>query len=54
MIALNSGRATHGGPVGQLIGATDISHFRPAHVHFLINAAGYEPLITHLFQEGAR
>jgi hydroxyquinol 1,2-dioxygenase len=42
------------GPVGALIGATDISHFRPAHVHFLINAAGYEPLITHLFQEGAQ
>ncbi|SEF22064.1 hydroxyquinol 1,2-dioxygenase [Amycolatopsis pretoriensis] len=41
------------GPVGELIGGTDISHFRPAHVHFLINAAGYEPLITHLFQEGA-
>jgi hydroxyquinol 1,2-dioxygenase len=41
------------GPVGDLIGGTDISHFRPAHVHFLINAAGYEPLITHLFQEGA-
>ncbi|MFJ9786879.1 dioxygenase [Amycolatopsis sp. NPDC101161] len=42
------------GPVGELIGGTDISHFRPAHVHFLINAAGYEPLITHLFQEGAQ
>ncbi|WP_086853728.1 dioxygenase [Amycolatopsis kentuckyensis] len=42
------------GPVGELIRGTDISHFRPAHVHFLINAAGYEPLITHLFQEGAR
>ncbi|MGW5721641.1 dioxygenase family protein [Amycolatopsis sp. NPDC003865] len=42
------------GPVGALIGGTDISHFRPAHVHFLINAAGYEPLITHLFQEGAQ
>ncbi|WP_410622162.1 dioxygenase [Amycolatopsis sp. cmx-8-4] len=41
------------GPVGALIGGTDISHYRPAHVHFLINAAGYEPLITHLFQEGA-
>ncbi|WP_372665170.1 dioxygenase family protein [Amycolatopsis kentuckyensis] len=41
------------GPVGAIIGGTDISHFRPAHVHFLINAAGYEPLITHLFQEGA-
>ena len=42
------------GPVGELLRGTDISHFRPAHVHFLINAAGYEPLITHLFQEGAQ
>ncbi len=41
------------GPVGELIAKTDISHFRPAHVHFLINVPGYEPLITHLFQEGA-
>jgi hydroxyquinol 1,2-dioxygenase len=41
------------GPVGDLIGRTAISHFRPAHVHFLINVPGYEPLITHLFQEGA-
>ncbi|MEU4524529.1 dioxygenase [Amycolatopsis sp. NPDC024027] len=42
------------GPVGALVRDTDISHFRPAHVHFLINAAGFEPLITHLFQEGAQ
>jgi len=41
------------GPVGELISQTEISHFRPAHVHFLINVPGYEPLITHLFQEGA-
>jgi hydroxyquinol 1,2-dioxygenase len=41
------------GPVGELISHTEISHFRPAHVHFLINVPGYEPLITHLFQEGA-
>ena len=41
------------GPVGDLIGRTDISHFRPAHVHFLLNVPGYEPLITHLFQKGA-
>jgi hydroxyquinol 1,2-dioxygenase len=41
------------GPVGELIGQTAISPFRPAHVHFLINVPGYEPLITHLFQEGA-
>lgn len=42
------------GPVGELIGRTDISHFRPAHVHFLIDVPGYAPLITHLFQEGAQ
>ena len=41
------------GPVGELISKTEISHFRPAHVHFLLNVPGYEPLITHLFQEGA-
>jgi hydroxyquinol 1,2-dioxygenase len=41
------------GPVGDLISRTTISHFRPAHVHFLINVPGFEPLITHLFQEGA-
>ena len=41
------------GPVGELIARTDISHFRPAHVHFLLAVPGYAPLITHLFQEGA-
>jgi hydroxyquinol 1,2-dioxygenase len=25
---------------------------RPAHVHFLVNAPGFEPLITHVFVEG--
>ena len=42
------------GPVGDLIGRTAISHFRPAHVHFLLTADGFRPLITHLFQEGAQ
>jgi hydroxyquinol 1,2-dioxygenase len=42
------------GPVGDLIGRTAISHFRPAHVHFLLTADGFQPLITHLFQEGAQ
>jgi len=41
------------GPVGDLVSRTDISHFRPAHVHFLVTAPGYQPLITHLFEEGA-
>jgi hydroxyquinol 1,2-dioxygenase len=41
------------GPVGELIEWTETSHYRPAHVHFLLDVPGYEPLITHLFQEGA-
>jgi hydroxyquinol 1,2-dioxygenase len=41
------------GPVGELIAQTEISHFRPAHIHFRIDVPGYEPLVTHLFQAGA-
>lgn len=42
------------GPVGELISRTDISHYRPAHVHFLVDVPGCEPLITHLFPKGAQ
>ena len=42
------------GPVGDLIGRTDISYFRPAHVHFLLAVPGFRPLITHLFEEGGQ
>jgi hydroxyquinol 1,2-dioxygenase len=42
------------GRVGQRIWQTEISHYRPAHVHFLIDVPGYEPLITHLFPKGAQ
>ncbi|PRX48739.1 hydroxyquinol 1,2-dioxygenase [Prauserella shujinwangii] len=41
------------GPVGDLLRRTDISHYRPAHIHFLIDEPGYARLITHLFQEGS-
>ncbi|MGC7098322.1 dioxygenase [Amycolatopsis lurida] len=41
------------GPVGDLLGRTEISHFRPAHVHFLLDEPGHRKLITHLFQEGS-
>ncbi len=41
------------GPVGELIAQTPISHYRPAHVHFIVTAQGYERLVTHLFREGA-
>lgn len=41
------------GPVGELIGHTDIDPHRPAHVHFLIDEPGYSRLITHLFHKGS-
>lgn len=37
------------GPVGKLLGATGRHPNRPAHVHFLIGAAGHETLVTHVF-----
>ena len=40
------------GPVGEMILQTRRHPMRPAHVHFLVNAAGYEPLITHVFIDG--
>jgi hydroxyquinol 1,2-dioxygenase len=42
------------GTVGDLLRQTDISHFRPAHIHFLISAPGYQTLVTHLFKKGAK
>lgn len=41
------------GTVGDLVGRTEISEYRPAHVHFMVKATGFEPLITHLFEQGA-
>jgi hydroxyquinol 1,2-dioxygenase len=40
------------GPVGDMLAATHRHPMRPAHVHFLVKADGYEPLITHVFLEG--
>ncbi|MFT4116403.1 intradiol ring-cleavage dioxygenase [Bradyrhizobium sp.] len=40
------------GPVGEMIVQTRRHPMRPAHVHFLVNARGYEPLITHVFLDG--
>lgn len=40
------------GPVGQLLTATRRSPWRPAHLHFMIKADGYETLITHVFRKG--
>ena len=40
------------GPVGDLIKQTDISYYRPAHIHFILTAPGYQKIITHLFKRG--
>ena len=41
----------HDGPVGDLLEATGRHPWRPAHLHFLIKADGYERLITHIFRD---
>jgi hydroxyquinol 1,2-dioxygenase len=40
----------HDGPVGDLLKAAGRHPWRPAHLHFLIKAEGYETLITHVFR----
>jgi protocatechuate 3,4-dioxygenase beta subunit len=40
------------GPVGQLLLATGRHPMRPAHIHFMISAPGYERLVTHIFVAG--
>ena len=40
------------GPVGELLDAAGRHPMRPAHIHFMISADGYETLITHIFVEG--
>jgi protocatechuate 3,4-dioxygenase beta subunit len=40
------------GPVGQMILQVRRHPNRPAHIHFLVDAPGHEPLITHVFIEG--
>jgi hydroxyquinol 1,2-dioxygenase len=42
------------GTVGELMQRTNISHFRPAHIHFVVEAPGYHRIVTHLFQRGDR
>jgi hydroxyquinol 1,2-dioxygenase len=41
----------HDGPVGDMLVATKNHPWRPAHLHFMIKAPGYESLITHVFRQ---
>jgi hydroxyquinol 1,2-dioxygenase len=42
----------HDGPVGKMLEALGRHPWRPAHLHFKIEAPGYERLITHVFRTG--
>jgi catechol 1,2-dioxygenase len=40
------------GPVGQMLAALGRHPNRPAHMHFIVSAPGYERIITHTFVDG--
>lgn len=40
------------GPVGQMLAALGRHPNRPAHMHFIVTAPGYERIITHTFVDG--
>jgi hydroxyquinol 1,2-dioxygenase len=40
------------GPVGQLLKGLDRHPYRPAHMHYMIRAEGFEKLVTHTFVGG--
>lgn len=44
----------HDGPVGRMLEALGRHPWRPAHLHFMITAPGFERLVTHVFRQGDR
>jgi catechol 1,2-dioxygenase len=40
------------GPVGELLRAAKRPPYRPAHIHFIVEAPGYETLVTQIFVKG--
>lgn len=40
------------GPVGKMLEQLERHPWRPAHMHFLVKAAGFEPVTTHTFVSG--
>lgn len=40
------------GPVGAMLRTMERHPFRPAHIHFIVSAEGYDPLVTQVFVEG--
>ena len=40
------------GPMGELLRIAKRQPYRPAHIHFIVSAHGYETLITQVFAKG--
>ena len=51
-IVANAYPIPNDGPVGRLLQALNRHPWRPAHLHFMIKAPGYETLVTHVFRDG--
>jgi hydroxyquinol 1,2-dioxygenase len=41
----------HDGPVGRMVEATGRHPWRPAHIHLIVSAPGFESVTTHIFDE---
>jgi len=42
------------GPVGSMLRKMNRHAYRPAHIHTMVSASGYEPVTTHIFVNGDR
>jgi catechol 1,2-dioxygenase len=42
------------GPVGRMLAATARHPWRPAHIHIIVRAPGYQTLVTHVFDGASR
>jgi catechol 1,2-dioxygenase len=42
------------GPVGRMLDATGRHPWRPAHIHMIVRAPGYQTLVTHIFDRASR
>jgi hydroxyquinol 1,2-dioxygenase len=40
------------GPVGEMLKQAGRHPYRPAHIHFIVTAPGFRPIVTHLFMAG--
>ncbi|KAJ4406397.1 hypothetical protein N0V91_004606 [Didymella pomorum] len=42
------------GPAGKILQALDRHPYRPAHIHFLLRAAGHKPIVTQIFDRSSK